>query len=122
MSPMLRSGAVMIEGARPGSEYRVIKYGKATDEALESNIRELSQVVPVNYPKGTPEVGGGAPSAAAAPARELPELAEKHLLPEEREGVSKSKQAQDKFVQRMTEMPEIHEWVDAAERGAGERK
>jgi hypothetical protein len=56
MSPMLRSGAVMIEGARPGSEYRVIKYGEATNEKLESTIREISQVVPKDYPKVTPGV------------------------------------------------------------------
>src|ERR1019366_7805997 len=122
MSPMLRSGAVMIEGARPGSEYRVIEYGKATDEALEKNIREISQVVPANYPKGTPEVGGGAPSAAAAPARELPELAEKHLTPEEKAGVLKSPAQTEKFVQRMSDIPEVHEYVDIANAGAGARK
>src|SRR5208282_4789541 len=52
----------------------------------------------------------------------LPEIAEKHLLPEEEEGVSKSKAQQDKFIVRMTEMPELREWADAASKGAGERK
>jgi hypothetical protein len=45
MGPQLRSGAVLIEGGRPGSAYRTIEYGKATDEALEKNIREISQVL-----------------------------------------------------------------------------
>jgi hypothetical protein len=125
MSPMLRSGAIMIEGARPGSEYRVIKYGEATNEKLESTIREISQIVPKNYPKGTPEVGGGAPSAAAAPAKEspaLPELAEKHLTPEEKAGVLKSPAQTEKFVQRMSDLPEVHEYADIALAGEGARK
>jgi hypothetical protein len=124
MSPMLRSGAVMIEGARPGSAYRTIDYGKATDETLESTIRELSQVVPANYPKGTPEVGGGAPSAAAAPAKEadLGELAEKHLTPEEKAGVLKSPAQTAKFVEQMSKIPDVQEYTDIANAGAGARK
>jgi hypothetical protein len=101
MSPQLRSGAVLIENGERGGAYKVIEYGKATNEALEQAIKELG------------------PKAAEV---KLPKLAEEHLLPEEKEGVSKSPQQLERFVGRMSEMPKVREFTDAAIKGAGERK
>jgi hypothetical protein len=42
MSPMLRSGAVLIEGSKAGSAYRVLKYNEATPEALEKATNEVA--------------------------------------------------------------------------------
>jgi hypothetical protein len=102
-----------------------LKNKKSIDLPQERNL-------PAGYPKTDEEaaakitkeggVGGGAPSAAAAPARELPELAEKHLTPEEKAGVLKSPAQTEKFVQRMSDIPEVHEYADIALAGEGARK
>jgi Protein of unknown function (DUF3293) len=75
------------------------------------------------FAKNNP-VSGGSQSAGAAKAKEvdLGETAEKHLTPEEREGVTKSPAQTEKFLQRMSEIPEVHEYTDIANAGAGARK
>lgn len=98
MTPQMGTGRVYVEIGKPGGAFKEIEYGKASDE-LEKTIKDM---VPV---KST-----------------LPELAEKHLTPEERQGVTKSPQQQERFIQRMESMPELQEWKDAAQKGAGERK
>src|SRR5208337_2841608 len=102
MAPQMGTGRVYLEVGKPGGESRNIDYGKTDAETLEKNLKELAPV--------------------KSESTALPEVAEKHLLPEEKEGVSKSKAQQDKFIVRMTEMPELREWADAASKGAGERK
>ena len=101
MAPQLSSGNVMVEIGKRGGAYKEIPYGKASTE-LESTLRELAPVKEAEKPLG--------------------ELAEKHLTPEERQGVTKSPQQQAKFIQRMEQMPEVQEWTDAAQKGVGERK
>lgn len=98
MAPQMGSGTVFLEVGKPGGAFKQLEYGKASSE-LEGAIKDM---VPV---KST-----------------LPELAEKHLTPEERQGVTKSPQQQARFIQRMEQMPEVQEWADAAKKGAGERK
>ena len=141
MSPQLQSGRVVVEVGKVGGAYRMLDDRAATPEVLEKTLRELAPVTPEGYPKGTPEVGGGSGAAATATtkettvakatakaekmANELPPLeglAAEHLTPEEKLGVSKTGETRDKFVKRMESMPEVHEWVDAAQRGAAERK
>lgn len=52
----------------------------------------------------------------------FPAVAEKHLLPEEKQGVSKSKAGFDRFVDVLKSLPPVKEFTDAAIAGAGERK
>lgn len=73
-APQLRSGDVYLEVARPEGGYKKLGYGKANTETLTDAIRSL---VPVLNEKGSPvdefgnpTISGGAPSAAAAPAKE----------------------------------------------------
>jgi hypothetical protein len=130
MSPQMRTGQVYVEVADPKSmdQVRNIAYGNATPEALEKAIRDIA---PIKNAKGSPTdefgnptVSGGAPATAAAPAKEvnLGETAEKHLTPEEREGVTKSEASTKRFMDNMEKIPEVQEFVDAAKKGAGERK
>jgi hypothetical protein len=98
--PQMRTGTQYLEVAKPEGKTLTLQQG--TGQSLEKAIKQLVPIL-------KDETG-------------LPDLAEQNLLPEEKEGVSKSKQQLDRFVVRMTEMPEIQEWVDAASKGAGERK
>jgi hypothetical protein len=123
MSPQLRSGVVMMEGSKAGSKYKVLEYGAATNEALEDAVNHITN----DAGKHLPPVSGGSGAAdkAAKVAKELPplpELAEKHLTPEEKLGVSKSEAQQTKFIERMEQIPEVHEYRDIALVGEGARK
>jgi len=73
------------------------------------------------YPgeKTNPTVSGGSPAADEA---KLPNVAEKHLTPEERAGVTKTDKGREAFVNRLTSMPEVREFTDAAVKGEGGRK
>jgi hypothetical protein len=52
----------------------------------------------------------------------LPKLAEEHLTPEEKAGVLKTPRTTEKFVETMSKLPEVKEFVDAAVSGQGARK
>ena len=101
MAPQLSSGTVMVEIGKRGGDYKSIPYGEAS-KSLESTLRDLAPIKESEKPLG--------------------DLAEKHLTPEERQGVTKSPQQMTRFLQRMENMPEVQEWTDAAQKGAGERK
>ena len=73
--------------------------GEASDEAIGKALKDLAPIVndkgsPVDE-FGNPTISEGSQSAGAAPAKvkateeELPELAEKHVTPEEDEPVMK---------------------------------
>ncbi len=130
MAPQMATGQVYVEVADPKNmeQVRNIAYGKTTPETLEKAIRDIA---PIKNAKGSPvdefgnpTVSGGAPSAAAKPAKEvdLGETAEKHLTPEEREGVTKSPAQTEKFLSQMEKIPEVQEYTDIANAGAGARK
>jgi predicted GNAT family acetyltransferase len=121
MAPQMGSGTVTLEVGKPGGDYRQIEYGKASSN-LEKSIREIA---PIKNAKGSPvdEFGNPTVSGGSQGAGKLPSLAEKHLLPEEKNGVSKSQQSFDRFVENMKKaVPELKEYTDAAIAGAGERK
>ena len=131
MAPQLRSGAVLIEVGKPGGDYRVLPQGEASDEAIGKALKDLAPIVndkgsPVDE-FGNPTISGGSQSAGAAPAKvkateeELPELAEKHLTPEERASVTKSSVGRRNFVEQLSKVPSLQEWVDAAKGGEGAR-
>ncbi len=108
MAPQMATGRMYIEavnpegvfGKRVKGGYKELDYGKVSADSIEQAIKDLG--LPIKS--------------------KLSALAEEHLLPEEKEGVTKSKQQLDKFVNRMAEMPEVREFTDAAKKGAGERK
>lgn len=101
MAPQLGSGDVHIEVGKENGEYRKIEYGKAFDQ-LEKTIRDMVPVVK--------EESG------------LPALAEKHLTPEERQGVSKSERGTAGFVAKLEKQPAVQEFKDIAQAGEGGRK
>jgi predicted GNAT family acetyltransferase len=111
MAPQMGTGRVYIEIGKPGGKSVNLDYGKANAESIESALRELAPV--------TPEGGGGSQGASDV---KLPKLAEQHLLPEEKAGVAKSPQQLSRFVENMTKLPKVREFIDAAIKGAGERK
>ncbi len=111
MAPQMGTGRVYIEIGKPGGKSINLDYGKANAESIESALRELAPV--------TPEGGGGSQGASDV---KLPKLAEQHLLPEEKAGVAKSPQQLSRFVENMTKLPKVREFIDAAIKGAGERK
>ena len=88
MAPQLRSGAVLIEVGKPGGDYRVLPQGEASDEAIGKALKDLAPIV---NDKGSPvdESAGAAPAKVKATEEKLPELAEKHVTPEEDEPVMK---------------------------------
>jgi hypothetical protein len=57
-----------------------------------------------------------------AEQEKLPALAEEHLTPEEKAGVTKTPRKTEKFVENMLAMPKVQEFVDAAVGGQGARK
>jgi hypothetical protein len=123
MGPQLRSGTVLMEGSKAGSKYKVMECGAATDEALEDAVNHITNDAGTHLP--TVSGGSGAEDRANKVVENLPplhDLAEKHLTPEEKLGVSKSEAQFNRFADRMEEMPEVREWKDAALKGAGERK
>ena len=114
--PQMRTGTQYIEIARPQGKYITLQQG--TGQSLEKAIRQLVPILPEGYPKEAAPVSGGSQEADT----KLPALAEKHLLPEEKEGVSKSPQQLERFTKVMSEIPKVKEFTDAAIAGAGERK
>jgi hypothetical protein len=125
MSPQLRSGGVLIEVGKPGGKYEVIPHGEATNERIEQSIRKISSVIndkgsPTDQ-YGNPTVSGGSPAAGTAPAK-LPKLAEEHLTDEEKAGILKTPRTTEKFVEKMSSLPKVKEFVDAAVGGQGARK
>jgi hypothetical protein len=69
---------------------------------------------------GNPKVSGG--SQAATSSAKLPEVAEKFGTEEEKAGITKSPAQTEKFISQMEKIPEVHEYTDIANAGAGARK
>jgi hypothetical protein len=105
MAPQLKSGAVLIEVGKPGGGYKVIPYGEATPEALHKAISDIASV-----------------KNGEAKAPKLPKLAEEHLTPEEKAGVTKSEAGRQSFVDKLKKLPSVQEFVDIAKAGEGGRK
>jgi len=126
MAPQMGSGKVMLEVGKTGGDYREIEYGKASDQ-LEKTLRDLA---PIKNAKGSPidefgnpTVSGGSPSASAKEAKvPLGETAEKYATAEEKAGITKSPASTQRFIDNMAKIPEVHEYVDIANAGAGARK
>jgi Protein of unknown function (DUF3293) len=68
-----------------------------------------------------PTVSGGSPAAGAAEAKtpKLPKLAEEHLTPEEKSGVTKSEAGRNSFVEHLKALPSVKEFTDIAKAGEG---
>lgn len=126
MSPQLRSGAVAIEVGKPGGAYKIIPYGEATNEALEKAVTDLAP-----KPQSVGAARAGTALAKESPLtpkqlqERLPDLAQKHLTPEEKESLTTTATGKPsgartaKFVEQLTNAPALHEWVDAAKGGEG---
>lgn len=70
-----------------------------------------------------PSVSGGSQSASApAKAKALPKVAEEHLTPEEKAGVTKSDAGRKAFVDNLKKLPSVQEFIDIAKAGEGGRK
>lgn len=98
-------------------------------KGVSGGSQEANKKTSKLYKDMTPEekeaiasMGTSGGAASATGEAKLPPLAEQHLLPEEKQGVTKSKQQLSRFLDRMIAMPKVREFTDAALKGAGERK
>jgi len=74
----------------------------------------------IDAAKKLPTVSGGSGEGEAkAKENALPKLAEEHMTPEEKAGVSKSNVGRKNFVDNLAKAPQLQEWVDAAKAGEG---
>lgn len=129
MSPQLRTGTVTLEVGKPGGDYKSIPYGEATPEAIESAVKELSP-----QPRSVGSARAGTSLAKESPLtpkqlqERLPDLAQQHLTPEEKESVTATATGKPrsagtaKFIQNMTNIPTVREYTDIALQGEGARK
>jgi hypothetical protein len=74
----------------------------------------------IDAAKKLPTVSGGSGEGEAkAKENAMPKLAEEHMTPEEKAGVSKSNVGRKNFVDNLAKAPQLQEWVDAAKAGEG---
>ena len=129
MAPQLASGAVMIEVGKPGGAYKVIDYGDASPETLRNAILEVTG----GEPKSLGSAAAGTAFGKQSPLtpeqlkERLPDLAQKHLTEEEKEGITTTATGKPrtagtaKFIQTLSNIPEVQEYTDIALAGEGAR-
>jgi hypothetical protein len=108
------------EEMSPSAEGAWAKFQKQYPDAVTKTDKGYSVDLRKMRGEELPPVGGGS-QAGEAKAKEnvLPKLAEEHMTPEEKAGVSKSNIGRKNFVDNLAKAPQLQEWVDAAKAGEG---
>ena len=129
MAPRLGSGAVMIEVGKPGGKYAVIPYGEATPERIQSTIEQVMGKGEAPQSLGSAAAGTAFGKAEPLTPKQLqerlPDLAQKHLTQEEKDSITTTATGKPrsagtaKFIQNMTNIPTVQEYVDIALQGEG---
>jgi hypothetical protein len=132
MAPQMGTGTVHLETTAPGST-RVVDYAKASDD-LENTVRDLVKIKDEGSPQSVGSARAGTSLAKESPLtakqlqERLPDLAQQHLTPEEKEGITTTATGKprnagtEKFVKNMVDIPTIQEYIDIAKQGEGARK
>jgi Protein of unknown function (DUF3293) len=130
MSPMLKSGAVMIEVGKPGGAYRAIPYGEASPEAIEKAVNGITSGKPqsVGSARAGTALDKESPLTPKQLQERLPDLAQEHLTQAEKDSLTTTATGKPrnagtaKFVQNLTNIPTVQEYTDIALQGEGARK
>jgi hypothetical protein len=132
MGPQLRSGSVAFEIGNLGGKYETIGYGEATDERMQQSINNITGKG--EAPKSLGSAAAGTAFGKEAPLtpkqlqERLPDLAQQHLTQEEKDSITTTATGKPrsagtaKFIQNMTNIPTVQEYVDIALQGEGARK
>ena len=129
MGPQLRSGGVAFEIGQLGGKYEIIPHGEASDERIEQAIKNITGKG--ETPKNLGSAAAGTAFGKAEPLtpkqlqERLPDLAQKHLTQEEKDSITTTATGKPrsagtaKFIQNMTNIPTVQEYVDIALQGEG---